>query len=147
MAELSVTYTYTVSPELVFDAWLNPAVARYFLFATPGGEMVRYEIDARVGGRFTFIDRRPDTGEVLHTGEYLEIDRPRRLVFTFAVPQLNPGMTKVKLEFSPAPGGCHLTLTQSDVPEEWAVRSKGGWSKIIASLAGALEGKQAQAWN
>ena len=147
MAEFSVTHTYSASPEQVFDAWLNPAIARLFLFATPGGEMIRYEVDATVGGTFTFVDRRPDMGDVLHTGEYLEIDRPKRLVFTFGVPQFNPDMTTVELDFAPtAAGGCQLTLTQRQVPAEWADRSKDGWTKIIASLDGALTGEKAAAW-
>jgi len=147
MAEFSVTHTYAATPEQVFDAWLNPQIARHFLFATPTGEMVRYELDARVGGRFTFTDRRPDMGDVLHTGEYLEIDRPHRLVFTFGVPQFNPDMTTVELDFAPASGGgCRLTLTQRQVPAEWADRSKDGWTKIIASLEGALAGRKAEAW-
>lgn len=147
MAEFSVTHTYTSAPERVFDAWLNPTIARYFLFATPTGEMIRAEIDARVGGAFAFTDRRPDMGDVLHTGEYLEIDRPRRLVFTFGVPQFNPDFTRVELDFALTPaGGCQLTLTQKDVPAEWAERSQEGWTRIIASLDGALEGRKAEAW-
>ncbi|MBS0332447.1 MAG: SRPBCC domain-containing protein [Proteobacteria bacterium] len=147
MAEFKVTHIYDAAPERVFDAWLDAAIARLFLFATPTGEMIRAELDARVGGKFTFVGRRPDMGDVLHTGEYLEIDRPRRLAFTFGVPQFNPDMTKVELDFAPtASGGCELTLTQRDVPAEWADRSRDGWSKIVASLEGALAGKKAQAW-
>ncbi|MGZ3403335.1 MAG: SRPBCC family protein [Phenylobacterium sp.] len=139
MAEFSVTHSYSASPEQVFDAWLDPAIARRFLFATPTGEMIRAETDPRVGGVFVFVDRRPDMGDVLHTGEYLEIDRPRRLAFTFGVPEFNPDFTRVTLDFAPtAAGGCDLTLTQSDVPAEWAERSKEGWGMILGWLATAL---------
>lgn len=139
MAEYAVTHTYDATPERVFDAWLDPALARRFLFATPTGEMVRAEVDARVGGRFTFVDRRPDMGDVLHTGEYLEIDRPRRLAFTFGVPQFNLDVTRVLLQFAPTPaGGCRLTLTHADVPAEWAERSKAGWGMILGRLEAAL---------
>ena len=148
MAEFSVTHTYAAAPEQVFDAWLDPAIARRFVFATPTGEMIRAEVDARVGGAFTFVDRRPDMGDVLHTGEYLEIDRPRRLAFTFAVPQFNPDFTTVVVEITPAAdGGCNLTLTQSDVPDQWAEGSKDGWTKILASLEPALSGQKAAAWD
>lgn len=147
MTEFSVTHSYAATPEQVFDAWLDPQVARRFLFATPTGEMIRADVDARVGGKFVFVDRRPDMGDVLHTGEYLELDRPRRLAFNFGVPQFNRDFTKVLVEFAPtAAGGCDLTLTQSGVPAEWADRSKDGWSRILASLAPALSGVKAAGW-
>jgi uncharacterized protein YndB with AHSA1/START domain len=138
MAEFSVTHSFAAAPERVFDAWLDPAIARRFLFATPAGEMIRADVDARVGGQFNFVDRRPDMGDVLHTGEYLEIDRPRRLAFTFGVPQFNPDFTRVVVEIAPTAAGCEVTLTQSDVPAEWADRSKEGWGKILGVLEGVL---------
>ncbi|HZZ32835.1 MAG TPA: SRPBCC domain-containing protein [Phenylobacterium sp.] len=138
MAEFSITHSYAAPPERVFDAWLDPAIARRFLFATPTGEMIRAEVDARVGGKFTFVDRRPDMGDVLHTGEYQKVDRPRRLAFTFGVPQFNPDFSRIEVEIAPTATGCDLTLTQSDVPDEWADRSKQGWTMILGWLAAAL---------
>lgn len=139
MAEFSITHSFAAAPERVFDAWLDPAIARRFLFATRDGEMIRAEINPKVGGQFTFVDRRPDMGDVLHTGEYLEIDRPRRLAFTFAVPQFNPDFAKIIVEIEPAPGGgCNVTLTQTQVPAEWADRSKEGWAMILGWLEAAL---------
>jgi uncharacterized protein YndB with AHSA1/START domain len=146
MAELSVTHRYAQSPERVFDAWLDPAIARRFLFATATGEMITAQIDARVGGRFDFTDRRPDMGEVRHVGEYLEIERPTRLVFSFGVPQFDPKMTTVEIEIRPDGDGCVLTLTHRDVGEEWKDGTIDGWTKILASLEPALEGKVAAGW-
>jgi uncharacterized protein YndB with AHSA1/START domain len=139
MAEFSVTHSFAAAPERVFDAWLDPAIARRFLFATRDGEMIRAEVDPKVGGQFTFVDRRPEMGDVLHTGEYLEIDRPRRLAFTFAVPQFDPGFTRVLVEIAAtSDGGCQVTLTQSDVPAEWAEGSKQGWGMILDWLEAVL---------
>lgn len=138
MGEFTVTHRFAWPPEQVFDAWLDPMVAARFLFATPTGEMIRAEIDAQVGGQFVFVDRRPDMGDVLHTGEYLEIDRPRWLVFTFAVPTFDPGFTRVEVEITATAGGCEVRLTQHDTPDEWAERSAQGWATILAALDAAL---------
>jgi len=138
MSELKVSHRYPFPPEKVFDAWLDPKVARRFLFATPTGEMIRADVDPRVGGRFIFVDRRPDTGDVEHVGEYVEIDRPRRLVFTFAVPQYDPGNTTVTLTFAPDGDGCVVVLSHAGVLEEWVKQTVQGWTMILASLETAL---------
>lgn len=138
MADLTVTHSFNHPPERVFDAWLDPKVAGRFLFATPTGEMIRAEIDPRVGGRFVFVDRRPDMGDVEHVGEYRVIDRPRRLVFTFAVPAFDPGVTEVEVEISATTAGCDVRLTQRDTPEEWAEASTRGWAMILAGLEAVL---------
>jgi uncharacterized protein YndB with AHSA1/START domain len=135
---LSVTHRYAAPPEQVFDAWLDPARARRFAFATPTGEMITADIDPRVGGRFNFTDRRPEIGDVAHVGTYLEIDRPRRLKFSFAVPQYDPRETTVTLDFKAIDGGCEVTLTHEGVLPEWAEGAPKGWAMILGSLEGAL---------
>lgn len=132
-----VTHRFTASPERVFDAWLDPDKARKFLFATPSGQMVRADVDPRVGGQFTFTDRR-DGVDVVHTGEYLEIERPHRLVFTFGVPQYSAVMTTVTIEITALESGCELTLTHNGVLPEYESRTQEGWGKILAGLAAAL---------
>ena len=129
-----VKHHFISSPERVFDAWLDPEKARRFLFASATGQMVRAEIDPRVGGRFTFTDRR-DGEDVIHTGEYLEIDRPRRLVFSFVVPKYSSLVTQVTIEIVPLDSGCELTLTHEGVLPEYAERGVEGWSGILAGLA------------
>jgi uncharacterized protein YndB with AHSA1/START domain len=134
---IRVRHRYSASPERVFDAWLDPAKASRFLFATPTGQMVRAEVDARVGGQFTFVDRR-EGEDVAHVGEYLEIERPRRLAFTFAVPKYSPVVTRVFIDITPLESGCELTLTHEGVLEEWASRTVEGWTSILNGLAATL---------
>ncbi|HET6553059.1 MAG TPA: SRPBCC domain-containing protein [Dyella sp.] len=132
LRSLRITRHFDASAERVFDAWLDPATAGRWLFATEQGEMVRVDIDARVGGHFRFIRR--DGEDVEHVGEYLEIDRPRRLVFTFAVPRYSEAVTRVSVDITPANDGCDLVLTHEDVLPDWADATQQGWGMILGHL-------------
>ena len=146
LAQVVETHRYDAPPEPVFDAFLDVDTARLFLFATATGEMVEARIDPRVDGGFTFTERRPDMGDVRHVGEYREIDRPRRLAFTFGVPQFDPRMTTVTIDIAPDGDGCRLTLTQDGVPSQYAEGSRDGWTRILAGIEPALDGVTAAGW-
>jgi uncharacterized protein YndB with AHSA1/START domain len=140
-AKLQITRRFEASAERIFDAWLDPDTARKWLFRTDTDEIVRAEIDARVGGGFTFVNRRGDE-EIVHVGEYLEIERPHRLVFSFAVPQYSPEYDRVTVEIVRLDKGCELTLTNEmspEIAEEWGEQTQEGWSMMLGRLAYMLE--------
>jgi uncharacterized protein YndB with AHSA1/START domain len=137
-ATIVVSRRFDASPERVFDAWLDPARAARFLFATPTGEIVKVEIDAKVGGSFLIVDRRPEIGEAEHFGRYVEIDRPRRLAFDFALSKDMTDATRVTIDIKPVGEGCELTLTHEGVWQDYAKRTQGGWTTILEGLAAAL---------
>lgn len=134
--KLSVTRRFTASAERVFDAFLDPAKAGKFLFATATGQMVRVDIDARVGGRYVIADRR-NGEDIEHVGEYLEIVRPSRLVFTLQVPKYSDASSTVTIEIRPSGTGCELQLSQT-VSKEFAAelsRIEAGWGLILDHAA------------
>jgi len=137
---LSVTRAFAAPAERVFDAWLDPADASRFLFATEGGEMLTCEIDARVGGRALIVDRRP-SGDAHHRMQFEVIERPTRLVFLFAADPAEEGQwTRVSIDIAPGASGCTLTLTHEMDPE-WAAyeeQTRHGWTMILANLARAI---------
>jgi uncharacterized protein YndB with AHSA1/START domain len=132
-----VLRSFAAPPERVFDAWLDPATAGRWLFATATGEMIRVEIDPRVGGRFAIVERR-DGQDVEHVGEYLSVDRPRQLAFTFAVPKFSAQSTRVTIDIVPQGTGCQLTLTHDGVLPEWSDRTRAGWGMLLDSLGSQL---------
>ena len=134
----TVTRRFKASPERVFDAWLDPEKVRKWMF--PEGDIVRVEIDPRVGGAFSFVDRR-EGEEVDHVGEYVEIDRPRRLVFTFGMPSVSPDFDRVTVEIVPLETGCELTLTH-EMSAKWAEyldSTKDAWTTMLEALAQTLK--------
>lgn len=131
-ATLTVERRIAVPPETLFDAWLDPAGVGQWLFATPSGVMERIEIDPRVGGRFTILERRgADLAE--HFGEYVEIDRPRRLAFDFWT-SFSDERTRVTVEIAPDGDGSLLTLTHDGVWTDYEDQTRQGWTMILENL-------------
>jgi uncharacterized protein YndB with AHSA1/START domain len=87
----TVTHTFAASPEKVFDAWITGEKVREW-FAPGMGEMVRVAIDARLGGAFSFVQRR-GMDDVDHLGKYIEFARPDRLAFTWLTNCIRTGPT------------------------------------------------------
>ncbi len=136
-ADLSVTKGIDNSPDQVYDAWLDPKVARKFLFATERGTMVRAEIDPRVGGRFTMTDRR-DGDDFEHAGEYIVLDRPKQIVFDFWLPKFSEERTRIQIDIAANGGKSSLTLTHRDVPPGHRDKARNGWMTILSALGNAL---------
>lgn len=138
---LTVTREFAASAERVFDAWLDPAQASRFLFATPGGEMLRCEIDPKVGGRGLIVERRA-TGDAHHRIQFEAIERPHRLVFLFSADPAEDGeWTRVAIDIAPTHSGCTLTLTHEMDPA-WAAyedQTRKGWTMILESLGRITE--------
>ena len=141
--EAKVSHRFSASPERVFDAWLDANSVREWMalpFSALGGRPVdvrRVEIDARVGGRFTFSDMR-EAGEAVHWGTYLEIDRPRRLVFTWFTStedeQANNSVVTVTIE--PDDEGCVATIVHR-IDARWAeyiTQTEQGWSGMLSQI-------------
>ena len=136
---LVMTRRFQASPERVFDAWIDPAVAAAWLFTTPQSEAHETRLDVRVGGRWEIVDRRDG---VLYRaiGEYLEVNRPRRLVFTLGMPQFSPAFDTVTVEIAADGAGAVMTLTQAQAPPEAAAALEKGWADMFEALGRRLAG-------
>ena len=136
-----VTKRFSASAERVFDAWLDPAMLGRWMFGPNVREerIVRLGTEPRVGGRFSFVVERAGV-EIDHVGEYLEIERPRLLVFTWATRDSLPETSRVIIELAPLDGACELTLTHVMAPSwaAYAERAAGSWRLMLDMLAGSL---------
>jgi uncharacterized protein YndB with AHSA1/START domain len=143
---IRATHRYSASADRVFDAWLTPNLASRFLFRTRTGNVMRCEITPEVGGGFTVTDRRPAADgdesvfDVVHMGKYLEIDRPRRLVFDFSVLTFgSDDPTRVTVDVTPlGPMACEVVITHEMGSSELArmneESSRKGWTSMLYLL-------------
>lgn len=134
---IQVNRRFDIPAERVFDAWIDPTKVREWMMAPGASEITRMEIDARVGGKFCFVVRR-QREEIEHVGEYLELVRPRRLVFTWSVPRYSKDASIVNLDFATVATGTDLTLTHERVLEEYGERTEHGWNTILDVIAATV---------
>lgn len=138
-----VTRHIKASPERVFDAWLDPELLGQWMFGANvrEEEVLHLKLNPIVGGSFSFLVRRGDA-EFEHIGEYLEIDRPRRLVFTWGVRQdEGTEFSRMIVEVAPSEGGSELKIAQEMTPKwaDFVEHAQGAWQRMADALALVLE--------
>ncbi|MEJ6790254.1 SRPBCC domain-containing protein [Brevundimonas sp. BR2-1] len=138
MSRVRVEKLFRHPPERVFDAFLDPARVGEWLYATPSGVMEHVLYEPRAGGRIEVFERR---GEELaeHHGAFVDIDRPRRIVFETRYSDDPPVL--VTVTFSARGDGC-LVVLEHALPAEWAHFVEGaskGWAMILDNLERVTE--------
>jgi uncharacterized protein YndB with AHSA1/START domain len=129
--------TIAASPETVWMFLVDPEKATRWmgssatLEATPGGE---YRVDV-IGGHIA-------------SGEFVEVDRPRRLVHTFGwEPEggqdnpVPPGSSTIEIELVPSGDGTTLRFRHYGLPSAEAAQSHAhGWDHYLGRLVVAARG-------
>lgn len=132
---IRVTQRFNANPDQVFDAWVNPATISLWMFR--GEELVRLLLDARPGGKYSFLVRR-DGQDIDHTGEYFAVARPSRLGFSWCANQdMAPESSRVTLDIVPIETGSELILNHTLHPDwmDYVSQTEAGWIKMLSSLA------------
>ena len=99
-------------------------------------------IDLRVGGRYRFAMQPPDGDLFYLAGEFLEIESPRRLVFTFYWEEPDPEdrETVVSLSLQDRRDATELSLSHGEFATEARLAlHRAGWMDSLDSLAELLE--------
>lgn len=145
-SKLTITRRFNATPGQVFQAWIDQSLMRQWLFTSPESESNHCECEPHPGGRWTITDRREGT-DYTATGEYLVVEPPQRLVFTFAMPQFSPNSDQITVLCESDNGGCLMTFTQegTDIAEELRQLPEGetggsefGWQDMFNNLTGVL---------
>ncbi|SOC41535.1 SRPBCC family protein [Ureibacillus acetophenoni] len=149
---LTMKREFNVQPERVFDAWLNPLMMKKWFFTLEGTNKVAQN-DARVGGTWEIVDHRGGK-DYRAVGEYLEIDPPNKIVFTFKMPQFSELQDIITVELKETSAGCEMTFTQLihvEEEENWTAAdlekalgeyhdgSEHGWNLMFMGLKELVE--------
>lgn len=136
--EIRITRRIAATPEEVYDAWTDPRSVMEWMIPMPSGRATA-ELDPRVGGRF-HIEMMAEGKTYPHDGEYLRLERPRLIEFTWISTATNQQRSVVRVELRPAANDeTELTLTHELLPTEKAAQDhRAGWSAILDRLAESL---------
>lgn len=129
---LVVERVLPASPDEVFNAWTTPSGMAAWMSPVGAAEA---EVDLRVGGSFRVV---MVEARLEHRGQYLKIDRPRRLVFTWISAFTGADPSVVTVELHPHDDGTRLVLMHERLPEEVIDGHRDGWGTMIERLAGIL---------
>jgi len=148
VAALRLEREFEATPEEVFDAWTSPEVLARWWMARPGWDCPGCEVDLRVGGRYVLAMRDSASGNVhAVAGEYREVDRPRRLVYTWCwqgESGMHPGLvTLVTVEFVALGERTRVVLEHVGLgSEDSRTRHAEGWNGAFDSLRDRIFGER-----
>lgn len=127
--------------EVVFDAWTTAEVLREWWHAEPSWETPHADLDPRVGGRIEITMRNPADGrEYGGSGEFTELDRPRRLAHTWRWHDAElPGAQLIAVDFTDlGEGRTKVVLTNGGLAPAAVDDYRAGWSNSFDNLASWL---------
>jgi uncharacterized protein YndB with AHSA1/START domain len=137
---VEIRRVFTVSPEALWEYFTDPA--HNLNWAGPKqATCTRFDSDPRVGGAWAMALRLDDGEEVVAHGVYREIEKPRRLVYTWrweSWEETSPD-SLVSLAFEARGQGSMLTLTHSELPEDEVEGHEGGWMSALECLNDYIE--------
>ena len=137
---LRISRRIEADPDTVFRAWTEPAEMKKW-YCPEGGTVDDAEADLEIGGRFRVAMRMPD-GVHVASGVYREIERPRRLVFTWrweGGEGPKEGETLVTVELHDKDGATELVLTHERFADTDARDGhEQGWTSALTRLEAHL---------
>ena len=141
MTDVVVRRFIPVPRERAFAAWLNPASLVQWML--PGDVTnANVEADPRVGGAFRIVMEHGGSGAD-HWGEYVTIDPPSLLSFTWISAATDRLTTAVTIEFHERDGGTELVLTHRGLPPSKVASHQGGWGDIVRKMGESVGGQSA----
>jgi len=127
-------------PSIVFDA-LTTAEGMAFWWCPDDGPVISAASDPKVGGRFRVRFRKLDGSEHECSGEFLEIEEPRRVVMSYewtsgGVPEERDRVSRVELHLRLIDTGTELTVIHAGLYDEASADNHGsGWGAALDRLA------------
>ena len=132
--------TVEASPETIFAALTEPEKLSAWWGEDQMYRADKWSIDLRVGGKWRSEGQNAKGEPFLVEGEYVEIDRPRVLAYTWRPSWVEAPVTTVRYVLTPKGNGTHVFVTHSGFAgNEKAIEAHRGWTQVLGWLKGYVE--------
>jgi uncharacterized protein YndB with AHSA1/START domain len=137
--KLTLARKFNAPPEAVWRAWTEPEALKHW-FGPDAGAVSTAETDVRVGGRFHIVFKTLDGEQHDVSGTYREVQKHRKLVFTWAWISTPERVSQVTLSFVPSGGATEFTLLHEQF-YDMAARDghERGWTGSLEKLQAFIE--------
>ncbi len=138
-----IARTIRATPERLFKAWTDPKeLANWWHMDNAESKFAGATLDLKVGGRYRVGMTNTDGKTHVAVGEYREVTRPTKLVFTWNWEDQSMGgsNTLVTVEFRDVGGGkTEVVLTHERFTDEKAAQGhEQGWTQLLKVLERAV---------
>ncbi len=131
---LTLTRIYDASPEEVWRAWTGPEALMQW-FGPDAGKVSAAELDVRAGGRYHVAFSTLDGTQHDVSGVYREVQRGRKLVFTWSWKSTPERESLVSLTFRPMGDSTEFIVRHEHFFDaEARDRHEGGWAGSLDKL-------------
>lgn len=132
---LRLSRVIKADPERVFRAWTDPTDLKRWSCPEGDYSVADVKVDLAVGGKYRIQMKTPDGNSVAAHGVYKEIERPRKLVYTWDWEHESIGETRVTVEFNDLGGSTEVVLTHERFPNaEAKTGHEEGWTGCLNRL-------------
>ena len=126
-------------PDVVYDEWLDPVGMLEWMCPRPA-RAVKISLEPAVGGSLR-IDIEDSGSSLYVTGTFVELDRPRRLRFTWSCSAWADPSAQSLVTVSLTDHGADetlMTIEHEQLPPEEVDNHQRGWGAITVQLGEAL---------
>ncbi|MFY0598156.1 MAG: SRPBCC domain-containing protein [Cyclobacteriaceae bacterium] len=136
---IHIEETFRAPREKVFKAWTKPVSIKKWFMADEGVIVTDVEVNLRVGGTYFIEAAFPGYDPTKIDGEFLRVEQPTALEYTWLTPVLKGRKTKVDVTFEDSGNGSKIRLSHGEFEDENEMQLHiHGWKECLSRLSDYL---------
>ncbi|MFC8733799.1 SRPBCC domain-containing protein [Luteimicrobium sp. NPDC057192] len=138
VSSVEIEHRFDAPLDVVWRAWTDPERVSRWWGSDPDGVVTSAELDVRVGGRFEISFRDPSGDAHTSRGEYLRVEEPRVLDFTWSWESEPGAQSRVTVELARAGDATAMRFVHGELVGVSAHDYAPGWRRTFGKLDAVL---------